>query len=113
MPTHRFARLAVALFLLLTAYCPAQQITVSADHADGVYSAGQTIHFKVDATGVTPPPDSVTYSLKRGGLTDAGSGKVELKDGVGQFDAKLDEPNTLLAEVRWGQGAISGLAARW
>jgi len=104
MLTRHFARLSFPLFLwLLAVHCAAQQVNVSADHPDGIYSAGQSIHFKVDATAVTPPPDAVTYSLKKGGLTDAGSGKVELKDGVGHFETKLDEPNTILAEVRWGE----------
>ena len=42
----------------------------------------------------------VDYTLKRGQLTDAGSGSITLTNGTGSLDAKIDEPGTILGEFK-------------
>src|SRR5436305_4782844 len=72
----------VALFA--AALCRAQQVTVTADHPDGVYEVGQAISFRVEAKpGDNPAPESVTYTLKKGGRTEVGKGTVALTNGSG------------------------------
>src|SRR4051794_11067871 len=77
-----------------------EPLKVIADHADGVYQVGQPIHWRVEWKGDSPAPASASYTLKRGGLTNAGSGSVELAQGQATIDAGLDKPGTLLAEVK-------------
>jgi len=75
----------------------AQQIIVTPDHADGVYETGQTIRWRVESIGETA--DSLRYTIKRGGLTEAGTGALALTNGAAVIETKLDEPGTLLVEV--------------
>jgi cephalosporin-C deacetylase len=107
-------RLILPLLLLLPLRVSlGQQVTISADHDNGVYDVGQPIHFTVHASGENAPHE-VTYSLKKGGLREVAKGTLTLSDGAATIEAKLDEPNTLLAEVRWGgrqQRALAGAVA--
>lgn len=63
--------------------------------ASGTYDVGEPIEWRVKS-----PADvtSISYRLKRGGLTVIQEGKLTPKDGVATLTAKLDEPGSLVAE---------------
>lgn len=78
---------------------PGASLTVTADHADGVYAPGQPIHWRVD----TSPPGAfseVRYTLRRGGLTLMRQGKLMFTNAVEEVAASLAEPGTLLLEIK-------------
>src|SRR3954451_10802318 len=77
-----------------------EPLQVTPDHADGVYQVGQAVHWRVEWKGDSPAPASINFTLKRGGLTNVGSGSLELAQGQATIDATLDQPGTLLAEVK-------------
>src|SRR3954471_13123234 len=89
----------VMLGLSLAQWAAAGQFVVSPDHADGVYRVGEPIRFTIQWQGDDPVP-AAEYSLKNGELTEMAKGPVTLTDGALAIDSKLDEPGTLLLEVR-------------
>ena len=98
---RRAGSLALLLCLLLFAGAAnAQRLVVTTDHADGIYQAGDTVHWRVLWEGGGTPPSAVDYLLKRGGLTEAGKGSLTLKDNAATLDSKFDGPGTLLLEVK-------------
>ncbi len=96
--------LAVTLALMAggVARSGAQQLTVTADHADGIYQIGQTVRWHVAWTGGTPPAEAATYVVKKGGLTEAQSGTIAFNNGAGDVEIKTDAPGALLLEVKAG-----------
>ncbi len=93
--------LLLLLGLLITAAsCAAQAMTARADHADGIYSVGDTVTWRVEWSGTSAPP-AATYSVKSGGYTEIGSGSLQFTDKVAQLESTFTAPNTLLLEVRW------------
>jgi len=105
------------LFVCFAASAMAQRIVVTADHADGIYKAGETVHWSLKWEGDAAAPASVDYVLKKGGRTEVGKGTAMLADGAGSVEAKLENPGALLLEVRQpgGQGrrnrALGGVVA--
>lgn len=101
----------VAITLAASFLARGQTVTVLPDHTNGVYDPGQTIQWRIEATGATPPA-SVNYTVKKGGLTELTHGTIELTNGAATVTATLNEPGTLLTEVRWGdsrgQRALGG-----
>jgi cephalosporin-C deacetylase-like acetyl esterase len=107
----RFLAAAALLIVIAGSSSPlrAQQLTVTPDHADGVYDVGQTIRWSVEwddgggeGGGATTQPTtapSVQYVVKRGGLTEVGKGTLTLTGGAAVIEARLDEPGTLLLTV--------------
>ncbi len=96
-------RLALLVFStgLLCASARAQELKVRADRADAKYEPGQTAKFRVELSGGSADAaTSVRYVLKRCGLTEMGKGTVTLAGGSGTFEASLNEPGTILAEVK-------------
>ena len=91
------------LCLLGTAgWCTAQQVTVSADHPDGVYKVGETVHFTVQWKASDPPRSQAKYVLKRNGLKEEGAGDLTFnRDGRATVDSKFDEAGAVLLEVSW------------
>jgi cephalosporin-C deacetylase len=112
MRSTAFRLIFCSLVLLLLRIGLAQQVTISTDRDSGVYDVAQPITFHVHASGNNAPHE-VTYSLKKGGFTEIAKGTLTLTDGAATIEAKLDEPNTLLAEIRWGdrQRALAGAVA--
>ncbi len=88
---------AAALSVLLPAVSIAQELLVAPDSVQGIYQAGQTIRWKVQVKGTDV--SEAAFTLKKGGLKEVTKGKVPLSKGMGQIEAKLDEPGWLLAEV--------------
>jgi cephalosporin-C deacetylase-like acetyl esterase len=95
-------RLAAVILLTLggIAAAGAQRLTVTADHADGIYQIGQTVRWRVQWEGGDTPAPTVTYVVKKGGLTESQSGTVAFRDGVGDVEAKADSSGALLLEVK-------------
>jgi cephalosporin-C deacetylase-like acetyl esterase len=87
------------LVLLIALPGFAQEITVTAAKPGGVYTTGEKIVWHVAVTGEGATDIAkVAYVLKKGGLTEVGRGELTLKDGTCDFETKLDEPGSLLAE---------------
>ena len=78
---------------------PTPVLVVSADHADGVYALGESIHFRIN-TGNASGFTDTHYSLKQGGQTVIREGKLALSGPVEEIEATLAEPGTLLLEVK-------------
>ena len=103
----RFMNSAVRFALVLLALdwsaggVRAQELKVRTDHPDAVYQAGQVASFRVELSeNATNGVTNLQYVLKKGGLTEIGHGPVSLTGGVGGVTVSLDEPGTVLAEVR-------------
>ncbi len=93
------------------AQTPAQNgaIVATPDHPDGVYQPGDTIHWQIKAMDKEgKPATSVSYTVKKGGLTVAGVGAVKLIDGVGALDFVATEPETLLASFQADDVPLKG-----
>jgi cephalosporin-C deacetylase-like acetyl esterase len=102
---------AIVVVLFLGAAAPAQTLTVSADHEDGVYDVGQTVEWRIHQEGPSTQ-SSVNYTLKRGGLTPIGDGTAAIDNGTATVRAKFDSPGTLLLEVKAGdQRGLGGAVA--
>ncbi len=86
-------------------------VVATPDHPDGVYHEGETIGWKlkVSATG-GEVPSSLSYVVKKGGLTQIAQGTVVLDKGVGTLSAQLPEAGTLLVSFSSGKDAVKGLA---
>jgi cephalosporin-C deacetylase-like acetyl esterase len=78
----------------------AQRFVITADHADGIYRAGDTVHWRVQWEGPAAAPASITYIVKKGGRTEVDHGGATLMDGATTVDSKFEGPGTLLLEVR-------------
>jgi cephalosporin-C deacetylase-like acetyl esterase len=93
---QKFSWLLVAcLFLARLGF--AQELTIEALKPGGVYDIGEKIVWRVQVKD-GPGIEKVSYSLRKGQLTEIGKGEILLKDGAGGVETKLDEPGTILAE---------------
>jgi cephalosporin-C deacetylase-like acetyl esterase len=100
MSLQRVRRAVLILLTLCLAHTVrAGQFLVTPDHADGIYRVGEPIHFAIRWLGDDAAP-AAEYSLKKGGLAEIAKGPVALNDGNFAVDSKLDEPGTLLLEIR-------------
>jgi len=100
-PVRALVLVLVVVFLAACAnLARAQQLTVTPDHADGVYGVGQTVRWRVQWDGGGAPTTPAQYVVKKGGLTDADQGTLTFADGAATVEARLDEPGTLLLVVR-------------
>lgn len=83
---------------------PSPPVYVTPDHADAIYKAGETIRWTVDWQKPGDVPAAVRYTLKSGGQKEITSGELKFEGKTAHFEARLDEPNTLLATVSWDGG---------
>lgn len=90
---------AIAAVLSYASFSPAQELTITPDKADGIYKAGEAVRWQIEWKG-SGQLSEVSYSIKKGGLTEIAKGTIALKSGAGTLESKLDEPGTLLAEVK-------------
>jgi cephalosporin-C deacetylase-like acetyl esterase len=98
----RFTAKSIALscaLLLAAQSVTAQSIKIRTDRENATYKSGETVRFQVRAEGFTETPD-LTYVLKKGGWTEVGHGALSLTNNAAEISAQLDEPGTLLMEVR-------------
>jgi mannose/cellobiose epimerase-like protein (N-acyl-D-glucosamine 2-epimerase family)/cephalosporin-C deacetylase-like acetyl esterase len=77
----------------------AQDVVVTPDKADGIYQIGEPVHWRIEWKGKGTASEA-NYAIKQGGQKQIASGAIPLTDGVGTLDSKLDEPGSLLAEIR-------------
>jgi cephalosporin-C deacetylase-like acetyl esterase len=90
----------LAALVFTASVASAQTITASADRADGVYAAGDVVHWRIEATAPAgAPPAKAHYRLLRGGLTPAGEGELTFDAGRAALETKFAEPGTMLLEV--------------
>ena len=88
---------AIAASTLLTAASWGQTLTVTPDHADGKYAAGETARWLVEVKDGTSA--EADYVVKKGGLTEVAKGKGLLTAGKTEIVAPaLTEPGSLLVE---------------
>lgn len=85
--------------LLVAQSVLAQSVKIYTDREDATYKTGDTVRFHVQAEGFAETPD-LTYVLKKGGWTEVGRGTLSLTNGATDISAQLNEPGTLLLEVR-------------
>ena len=95
---------AVAFILIFRLVGGAQDLDVRVNHADARYEIGQTATFTVSISGThSTGVSSAEFVIKKGGYKEIGRGNVTLPNGT--FQASLNEPGTLLAEVKVKVGA--------
>jgi len=99
-----FHALAVVAFTSMDV-CHAQQrsgppsFAVSPDKSNGVYQVGETIRWRIEATG-TNAALSAHYSLKKGEMVEVAQGDLMLTNGIAELESKADAPGHLMLEVR-------------
>ena len=72
---------------------------MTTDKPGTVYALREPIRWRVELKDApTSTPDSLHYTLKKGGYTVVREGRLALTNNVAVLEAALDEPNTLLAE---------------
>lgn len=93
-----------ALALTVPAWCLAfaadQGFAITQSAADGIYAAGATITWKIEAQGEgTVPLSAVSYVVHKGGATEVAKGTLDLSKGPGTVTASLDAPGTLILDL--------------
>ena len=86
-----------AFFLLLCVQLFGQELQVRPVNEQGIYQPGEAIGWNIRLKGAEAAQAS--YVLKKGGLTEVSQGSVNLSDGEGQIETRLEEPGWLLVEV--------------
>jgi cephalosporin-C deacetylase len=99
------------VILISGCFCRAQML-VSPDRSNGVYSVGETVHWRAEWTGETSAP-AAQYKFLSGGLTDAGHGDLNFSNKVSELETKFESPGTMLVEVKWNSTnrALAGAVA--
>lgn len=100
----------IAMTVLLVGWVAgAQEIVVTADKPSGVYAVGETARWHVEVKGADAK--ELTYALKKGGLTVTKGGTLALTNGAADLEASLDEPGSILAELKGklGEKDVKGL----
>ncbi|MBI4978522.1 MAG: acetylxylan esterase [Spirochaetes bacterium] len=103
MNKHLPAMFCIAVVFAYSA-CAAE-LAVKPDKADGIYSVGETIRWDIslkDAPGVT----GVSYTVKKGGLSNISEGTLDIVDGAASVTAAAEEPGTLLVAVKASGGTV-------
>lgn len=75
-------------------------VVVTCDHADGVYSQGQSILWRVELQKEATNLAKINYALKQGGLTILRQGKLELTNGAAEMLVTNVPCGTMLLEVK-------------
>ena len=96
----------LALAWLPGGQCGAQEIVATPQKAGGVYDLGEKVTWRIEVRQqTTTPPVQAHYTLKKGGLTVLKEGTLDFSSGPATLQASLDEPGTLLAEIKASRGA--------
>lgn len=100
-----FSRCTFGLFFAfavveLSAETLTPSVLVNGNHTNGIYSPGETVTWRVDVHDASTNALQASYSVKQGGLTKISDGKLSLTNGVTEISSKLDEPGTLLLEIK-------------
>src|SRR5579863_6464116 len=94
---------AIVTLVTLCAWSASAQFAITADHTNAIYDLGQTVHWRIIRAPVEAAT-SVKYTIKKGQQIEIASGELSLTNGPAELTSTLDEPGTLLAEVRWAPG---------
>lgn len=87
---------------------------VFTDHTNGIYRAGETVHWSVRWRGEDSPP-AVNYTIKLGDFKTIDEGELHFKNSQAELATQLDAPGSVLLEVKWtavGAGA-DGKDVHW
>ncbi|HMB94709.1 MAG TPA: alpha/beta fold hydrolase [Tepidisphaeraceae bacterium] len=76
----------------------AGELVITSDKPAAIYDIGQPIHWKVKWQPTTQPT-SINFVVKKNDLTKIDEGKLILTDGVGEVQARLNEPGWMLLKV--------------
>ncbi len=88
-----------AITLASANLCLGQPLAVNPDHTNGIYQAGETVHWQIVWKGDSNPPPA-HYRLLNGELKEAGQGDLTFSNGVSGLDSTFDAPGTMLVEVK-------------
>jgi hypothetical protein len=94
---RRVCGLLIACALAISA--AAQEIVTTPAKPTGIYGVGEPIEWKVEVKNGTDVKE-VAYVLKKGGLTVTKQGTLDVSAGPATLQTSLDEPGTLLVELR-------------
>src|SRR5262245_49744026 len=86
----------VSLALLFANCCSAQELQITPDHADGIYQIGQKITWNVEWKSPTTAPSTLTYEIKRGGLTSVATGTLDVSNHPTTIESKIEGPGAVL-----------------
>ena len=93
--------LCLIALLLLPAAGSAQEISVTPSTPTGVYDVKEQIEWRVEVSGADKAKlVEAHYTLKKGELTPLRDGTLDLSSGSATVDATLDEPGTVLLEIK-------------
>lgn len=95
----------VLLSGFLSPLIAADGFTVKPDRAEGIYRAGETVRWTITWEGEGAPAGDAEFVAKRGGATVLTSGPLAFEGNVARVETALAEPDTLLLEVAWTDGA--------
>jgi cephalosporin-C deacetylase-like acetyl esterase len=85
------------LFAAVLAAEPKVAFAVKPDRPDGCYAPGETVTWTIAVTvDGKPAPGTVTYDLRKGGMTTIRKGDLPLTDGKATLTASLDQPGWVL-----------------
>jgi cephalosporin-C deacetylase len=101
----RFKRFILAMWFFVGSACLAQQVVITPDRPSGVYTIGEQIVWHIDVRGPNAAfIKQAKYVLKHCGLTVMRQGTLDLSTGSAVLETSLDEPGTILAEIRTETG---------
>ncbi len=89
----------IALILLFQ-FTAIAQVSISLDRPDGIFSVGETVHWTI-TLDKNAKLDSLTYSLKLGGLTVVSEGALPTKGNKARLQHQFTAPGAILLELDW------------
>ncbi|HSI32114.1 MAG TPA: acetylxylan esterase [Tepidisphaeraceae bacterium] len=86
---------------------PAVQVVAKPAKATGVYEVGEKASWEVSLKGEQAAEvKELSYTIRKGGLTVAGQGKLDVSSGKATLEAPMDEPNAVLVEIKAKVGNV-------
>ena len=116
MRKPRLLVIAAAFFLNAAALLSAQDVSVQADHKDGVYAVNEKVAWTVTVKdNGAAAVGEISYIVKAGGYKAIRAGKAALQDGQAVVDATGSTPGALLLEVQFGTNGhgLGGAVFDW
>lgn len=91
----------VACFSLLVSplFAADPVLTVTPDHASGVYAPNETVTWTVDVTGDRVGMTALPYKVKKDAQGMISTGTIDLSAGPATITASREEPGAILAEI--------------
>jgi cephalosporin-C deacetylase len=108
-PRHSSVLLIALAVLAVANPCCAQRVEIKPDKTNGVYRVGDTVHWTATWQGSSNAP-ATRYTIRRGGLTDAGHGSLTFSNSAASLETKFDAPGTMLVELQWQPDSIANRA---